>query len=84
MIADFRSVLKQAEFESADGDMRVLCGELKCAEAVVKRSKTKNRLSPHSRIRASTSKVAPLSPSIADHSQLHEHTFSPVQSTSVP
>lgn len=41
-IADFRSALEQAEFESADGDVRALRGELKRAEAALKRSKTKD------------------------------------------
>ena len=41
-IADFRSALEQAEFESADGDVRVLRGELKRAEAALRRSKTKD------------------------------------------
>ncbi|KAI9509137.1 hypothetical protein F5148DRAFT_1275432 [Russula earlei] len=41
-IADFRSALEQAEFESADGDVRSLRGELKRAEAALKRSKTKD------------------------------------------
>jgi DnaJ family protein C protein 7 len=41
-IADFRSALEQAEFESADGDVRTLRGELKRAEAALKRSKTKD------------------------------------------
>jgi hypothetical protein len=41
-IADFRAALEQAEFESADGDVRALRGELKRAEAALKRSKTKD------------------------------------------
>ena len=41
-IADFRAALEQAEFESADGDTRALRGELKRAEAALKRSKTKD------------------------------------------
>jgi DnaJ family protein C protein 7 len=41
-IADFRSALEQAEFDSADGDVRALRGELKRAEAALKRSKTKD------------------------------------------
>ena len=41
-IADFRSALEQAEFESADGDVRALRGELKRAEIALKRSKTKD------------------------------------------
>jgi DnaJ family protein C protein 7 len=41
-IADFRTALEQAEFESAGGDVRVLRGELKRAEAALKRSKTKD------------------------------------------
>ncbi|KAH9991103.1 hypothetical protein BJV77DRAFT_553430 [Russula vinacea] len=41
-IADFRGALEQAEFESADGDVRALRGELKRAEAALKRSKTKD------------------------------------------
>jgi len=41
-IADFRAALEQAEFESADGDARALRGELKRAEAALKRSKTKD------------------------------------------
>jgi DnaJ family protein C protein 7 len=41
-IADFRSALEQAEFENADGDVRALRGELKRAEAALKRSKTKD------------------------------------------
>jgi len=41
-IADFRAAIEQAEFESADGDVRALRGELKRAEAALKRSKTKD------------------------------------------
>ena len=41
-IADFRTALEQAEFESAGGDVRALRGELKRAEAALKRSKTKD------------------------------------------
>ncbi len=41
-ITDFRAALEQAEFESADGDARALRGELKRAEAALKRSKTKD------------------------------------------
>ena len=41
-IADFRAALEQAEFESAGGDVRALRGELKRAEAALKRSKTKD------------------------------------------
>jgi len=41
-IADFRAALEHAEFESADGDVRTLRGEIKRAEAALKRSKTKD------------------------------------------
>lgn len=41
-IADFRAAIEQAEFDSADGDVRTLRGELKRAEAALKRSKTKD------------------------------------------
>lgn len=41
-IVDFRSALEQAEFESADADVRALRGELKRAEAALRRSKTKD------------------------------------------
>jgi DnaJ family protein C protein 7 len=39
---DFRAALEQAEFESADSDARALRGELKRAEAALKRSKAKD------------------------------------------
>ena len=41
-IADFRSALEQAEFDGADADVRSLRGELKRAEAALRRSKTKD------------------------------------------
>ena len=41
-IADFRSALEQAEFDGADADVRALRGELKRAEAALRRSKTKD------------------------------------------
>ncbi|KAH9057438.1 hypothetical protein EDB87DRAFT_1751756 [Lactarius vividus] len=41
-IADFRSAIEQAEFEGADADVRALRGELKRAEAALRRSKTKD------------------------------------------
>ncbi|KAH9973386.1 hypothetical protein BJV74DRAFT_968159 [Russula compacta] len=41
-IADFHAALEQAEFESADGDVRALRTELRRAEAALKRSKTKD------------------------------------------
>ncbi|KAF8270650.1 TPR-like protein [Lactarius quietus] len=41
-IADFRSALEQAEFDGADADVRAMRGELKRAEAALRRSKTKD------------------------------------------
>jgi DnaJ family protein C protein 7 len=41
-VTDFKSSIQQAEFESADADVRSLRGELKKAEAALKRSKTKD------------------------------------------
>ncbi|KAI0262305.1 hypothetical protein BC834DRAFT_1043479 [Gloeopeniophorella convolvens] len=41
-IADFKAALEQAEFEGADADVRALRGELRKAEAALKRSKTKD------------------------------------------
>ena len=41
-IADFRSALKQAESESAGGDVRALRSELERAEAALRRSKKKD------------------------------------------
>ncbi|KAH9074925.1 hypothetical protein EDB83DRAFT_2515802 [Lactarius deliciosus] len=41
-IADFRSAIEQAEFDGADADVRALRGELKRAEAALRRSKTKD------------------------------------------
>jgi len=41
-VADFKSSIEQAEFESADADVRSLRAELKKGEAALKRSKTKD------------------------------------------
>ncbi|KAI0058879.1 protein prenylyltransferase [Artomyces pyxidatus] len=41
-IADFRKAIEQAEFEAVDAEVRSLRGELKKAEAALKRSKTKD------------------------------------------
>lgn len=41
-IADFKSAIEQAEFESLDADVRALKSELKKAEVALKRSKSKD------------------------------------------
>ncbi|KAF9809201.1 hypothetical protein IEO21_07501 [Rhodonia placenta] len=41
-IADFKAAIEQAEFEGNDADVRALRGELKKAEAALKRSKSKD------------------------------------------
>jgi DnaJ homolog subfamily C member 7 len=41
-VGDFRQAIEQAGFEGTDADVKALKGELKKAEAALKRSKTKD------------------------------------------